>query len=412
MTVQGIPIPPAAQFQPGVKFDPTAATNAYLATLPADKRAASDAYFDGGIWIGFWDSAITIVVMLILLKTGISRRMRNWSERRSKRPSIQTFLYFFQFIVLTSLIVLPFSIYTGFIREHQYHLSNQNFTQWFADQIKGLLVSIILGGLAVTAVYAVVRKFPRTWNIWGTVVGVALAILGILIAPVFIVPIFNKVTPLTQADLREPILSMARANGIEANDVFVIDASKQSKRISANVSGFGSTMRITLNDNLLNRSSPESIRAVMGHEMGHYVLNHVYKGLLFFSVVIVLLFSFLKWASTWALARWGGRWEIRDAGDTAGFPLAVILITAFFLVTGPLLASYTRVTEAEADMFGLNASREPDGFAQAALQLSEYRKLDPSPLEEFLFYDHPSGRARIFASMRWKAEHQADYNSQ
>lgn len=411
MTVPGIPIPPAAQFQPGVKFDPTAATNAYLATLPADKRAASDAYFDGTIWIGFWDSAITIVVMLILLKTGISRRMRNWSERRSSRPSIQTFLYFIQFIVLTSLIVLPFSIYTGFIREHQYHLSNQNFAQWIGDQSKSLLISIILGGLAVTAVYAVVRKFPRTWNLWGTVVGVLLAVFGILIAPVFIVPLFNKVTALTQPDLREPILSMARANGIEANDVFVVDASKQSKRISANVSGFGSTMRITLNDNLLNRSSPESIRAVMGHEMGHYVLNHVYKGLLFFSVVIVLLFSFLKWASTWALSRWGGQWEIRDAGDTAGFPLAVILITAFFLVTGPVLASYTRVTEAEADMFGLNASREPDGFAQAALQLSEYRKLDPSPLEEFLFFDHPSGRARIFASMRWKAEHQGDYSA-
>jgi STE24 endopeptidase len=191
--------------------------------------------------------------------------------------------------------------------------------------------------------------------------------------------------------------------------VFVVDASRQSKRISANVSGFGSTMRITLNDNLLNRSSPESIRAVMGHEMGHYVLNHVYKGLLFFSVVIVVMFSFLKWAYGRALARWGTGWGIRDVGDTAGLPLALAILTAFFLVTGPLLTSYTRVTEAEADMFGLNASREPDGFAQAALQLSEYRKLDPSPLEEFLFFDHPSGRARIFASMRWKAEHEADY---
>lgn len=409
MTVNGIPIPPAAQFQPGVKFDPTAATNAYLATLPADKRAASDAYFEGGYWIGFWDSAITIVVMLILLKTGLSRGMRNWAERRSKRPSIQTFLYFAQFIVLTTLIVMPFTIYTGYIREHQYNLSTQNFAQWIGDQGKALLIAIVLGGLAGTALYAVVRKFPRTWNVWGTVVGVLLATLGILISPVFIVPMFNKFTPLVQPDLREPILSMARANGIEANDVFVVDASRQSKRISANVSGFGSTMRITLNDNLLNHSSPESIRAVMGHEMGHYVLNHVYKGILFFSVVIVVMFSFLKWAGTRALARWGSGWDIRDPGDTAGFPLAVIILTAFFLVTGPLLTSYTRVTEAEADIFGLNASREPDGFAQAALQLSEYRKLDPSPLEEFLFFDHPSGRARIFASMRWKAEHAGDF---
>jgi STE24 endopeptidase len=314
-----------------------------------------------------------------------------------------------QFIILTSIIVFPFTVYVGYIREHQYQLSTQNFSQWLGDQAKGLAVSIVLGGLAVTALFAVVRKFPRTWNVWGTVVGVLLATFGILIAPVFIVPLFNKVTPLTQPDLREPILSMARANGIEANDVFVVDASRQSKRISANVSGFGSTMRITLNDNLLNRSSPESIRAVMGHEMGHYVLNHVYKGLLFFSVVIVVMLSFLKWAYGRALARWGTGWGIRDVGDTAGLPLALAILTAFFLVTGPLLTSYTRIAEAEADMFGLNASREPDGFAQAALQLSEYRKLDPSPLEEILFFDHPSGRARIFASMRWKAEHEADY---
>jgi STE24 endopeptidase len=409
MTVPGIPVPAAAQFTPGVKFDPTAATNAYLATLPADKRAASDAYFEGGYWIGLFDSLITIALMVVLLKTGLSRGMRNWSERISKRRWIQTFLYFVQFIILTSIIVFPFTVYVGYIREHQYQLSTQNFSQWLGDQAKGLAVSIVLGGLAVTALFAVVRKFPRTWNVWGTVVGVLLATFGILIAPVFIVPLFNKVTPLTQPDLREPILSMARANGIEANDVFVVDASRQSKRISANVSGFGSTMRITLNDNLLNRSSPESIRAVMGHEMGHYVLNHVYKGLLFFSVVIVVMLSFLKWAYGRALARWGTGWGIRDVGDTAGLPLALAILTAFFLVTGPLLTSYTRIAEAEADMFGLNASREPDGFAQAALQLSEYRKLDPSPLEEILFFDHPSGRARIFASMRWKAEHETDY---
>ena len=132
---------------------------------------------------------------------------------------------------------------------------------------------------------------------------------------------------------------------------------------------------------------------------------------MFISIVIVIMFSFLKWAFGRAQARWGNRWGIRDVGDVSGLPLAVGIITVFFLVTGPLLTSYTRVTEAEADMFGLNAAAEPDGFAQAALQLSEYRKLDPSPLEEFLFFDHPSGRARIYAAMRWKAEHAERYTS-
>ena len=204
---------------------------------------------------------------------------------------------------------------------------------------------------------------------------------------------------------------MARANGIEAKDVFVVDASKQSKRISANVSGLGNTMRITLNDNLLNRSSPQEIEAVMGHEMGHYVLNHVYKGVMFFSIVIVLLFAFLKWSFNWANARWGAGWAIRDISDTAALPVITGALTVFFFVLAPALVSFIRTEEAEADMFGLNAARQPDGFAQAALQLSEYRKLSPGPLEEILFFDHPSGRNRIYRSMVWKAEHLSDYTS-
>ncbi len=411
MPQPGLPIPAAAQFQPGVKFDPVAATNAYLATLPADKRAASDSYFEGGYWIGLWGSLITIAIMYFLLRSGLSRGIRDWAERRTRFRPIQTLLYFAAFILVTTVITFPFSIYTGFIREHQYNLSTQNLAQWLGDEGKGLLLSIILGGIAVAALYGVVRRFPRTWTVWGTVVGLMLATLGALIAPVFIVPMFNKVTPLTEPSLRGPILSMARANGIEANDVYVVDASRQSKRISANVSGFGSTMRITLNDNLLNRSSPEAIRAVMGHEMGHYVLNHIYKGLMFIAILLVVMFAFIKWAFAKLTSTRGEAWGIRDIGDTAGLPLVVGILAVFMLVATPLLNTSTRVSEAEADMFGLNAAREPDGFAQAALQLSEYRKLNPGPIEEFIFFDHPSGRARIFASMRWKAEHPEDYTS-
>jgi STE24 endopeptidase len=406
-----MPVPVAARFQPGVPFNPVAATNAYLATLPADKRAASDAYFEGGYWIGLWGSLITIAIMYLLLRSGLSRGMRSWAERRTKRKPIQTFLYYAQFAIVTTLIAFPFTVYTGFLREHQYHLSTQNFAQWMSDQGKALGLNVLLGGIAVTVLYGVVRRFPRSWNIWGAVAGLILAGFGALIAPVFIVPVFNKVTPLTDVALRGPILSVARANGIAANDVFVVDASRQSTRISANVSGLGSTMRITLNDNLLSRSSPEAIKAVMGHEMGHYVLNHVYKGLMFIAIILVVMFSFLKWAFLSAMRRWGESWGIRDTGDPAGLPLAAGILTVFFLVAGPVFTTFTRVTEAEADIFGLNAAREPDGFAQAALQLSEYRKLDPGPVEEFLFFDHPSGRARIYMSMRWKAEHPEDYTS-
>jgi STE24 endopeptidase len=197
---------------------------------------------------------------------------------------------------------------------------------------------------------------------------------------------------------------MARANGIPAKDVFTIDASKQSTRMSANVSGFANTMRITLNDNLLRRGSLEEIEAVMGHEMGHYVLHHVYKDILFFSIVIVLLFAYLYRGLNWAIERWGEKWQIRGVGDTAVLPLAVLLLLIVGFVLTPIFNTWTRTQEYEADMYGLNTSRQSDGFAQAAIHLGEYRKMNPGTLEEWIFFDHPSGRNRIYAAMRWKAE--------
>jgi STE24 endopeptidase len=404
-------VPEAARFHPGVKFDPVAATNAYLATLPPADRARSDAYFEGGYWIGLWSFLIGAAILVLLLRTGWSRMMRDRAERTIRVRSLQTFLYWTQFSVALYLLTYPWSLYVGYIREHQYGLATQDFAGWMGDETKALALSIVLGGVAIVTLYGVARRLPRTWHIWGAFAAIVFLIIGILIAPVFITPVFNKVTPLTDARVREPVLSLARANGIPADNVYVVDASRQSKRISANVSGLLGTTRISLNDNLLNRTSLPEIEAVMGHEMGHYVLHHAYKIITFYIILIAIAFAFMRWAFSKAHARWGAAWGIRDIGDPAGLPLVALILSIFFFVASPVLVSFIRTIEAEADIFGLNAARQPDGFAQASVKLSEYRKLDPGPLEEWLFYDHPSGRQRIFASMRWKAEHEADYTS-
>jgi STE24 endopeptidase len=404
-------VPPAAQFHPGVRFDPVAATTAYLATLPAEQRAKSDAYFEGGYWITAWSFLISSAIFLILLRTGLTRGMRDRAERITTRRPLQTFIYWVQFSIVLYILLYPWTLYTAYIREHQYGLATQGYGGWMGDEVKALLVTLILGGLVAMALYGVARRLPRTWHIWGAAVGIFFVIFGAVIAPVYIAPLFNKFTPLTDARVRDPILSLARANGIPADNVYVSNASKQSKRISANVSGLLGTTRVTLNDNLLNRSTLPQIEAVMGHEMGHYVLHHGYIGIMFFGIVLVLAFAFLKWAFGRALARWGLGWGIRDIGDTAGLPLIALILGVFFFVAGPVLNTFSRTIEGEADIFGLNASRQPDGFAQASVKLSEYRKLDPGPVEEWVFYDHPSGRERIFNSMRWKAEHEADYTS-
>jgi Zn-dependent protease with chaperone function len=397
-----IQVPAEAQASPN--FDATAATNAYLAQISADKTARSDAYFEGGYWLILWDFLYGAVVALILLNLRWSARMRNLTERITRFKPLQTFLYWFQYLLLTTILVFPLSVYEDYFREHKYGMATQTFGPWMVDQLKGLGVGLVLGGLALMALFGIVRRLPRTWWVWGAVVSTCFLIIGALIAPVYIIPIFNTVKPLDNPKIVAPILSMARANGIPAKNVYTMDASKQTTRMSANVSGFANTMRITLNDNLIRRASPEEVQSVMGHEMGHYVLNHVTKGIMFGFIMVVLMFAYLNWALKWTLARWGEKWQIRGIGDTAVLPLVILLISVFGFVLTPIMNTSTRTMEYEADMYGLNTSRQPDGFAQAAIHLGEYRKMSPGPIEEFIFFDHPSGRNRIYAAMRWKAE--------
>ena len=397
-----IPVPPAAQ--PSAHFDPQVATDAYLALIPSETTARSDAYFEGGYWLILWDFLYGAVIALLLLHFRWSARMRDFAERLTPFGPLRTAIYWIQYLVLVSLLGFPLAVYEGYFREHQYGLATQTFGPWLGDQFKGLAVNLILGAIITMLLFGVVRKLPNTWWIWGSLVTLAFLVFVILIAPVYLVPIFNKVTRLDDPKITQPILRLARANGIPAKDVYEVDASKQTTRMSANVSGFAGTMRITLNDNLLRRGSPEEIQAVMGHEMGHYVLNHIYKSIVEFLVLIVVWFAALQWALRWSLARWGERWQVHGIGDTAVLPLVFLVSSMFFLLLTPVLNTMVRTQEAEADMYGINASRQPDGFAQAAIHLSEYRKMSPGPIEEWIFFDHPSGRNRIRAAMNWKAE--------
>ena len=390
-------------------FDVAAATDAYLSQLTPEQKASSDAYFEGGYWLLLWSFLFAIVEMWLLLGLGWSARMRDFAERITSKALLRTALFAVQFTLLTFVIEFPLAWYTGFFREHQYGLANQTFGPWFGEQLIRLGLALVIATLLLMGLYTVFRRAPRTWWLWGTGVMLAFLVVIQLLVPVYIAPLFNTYTPVERPEILEPVLGMARANGVPVDNVYVFDASRQTTRISANVSGILGTMRVSLNDNLLNRTSVPEIKAVMGHELGHYVLNHAYEGLMFFTLVILGAFGFLRFGFDRALARWGGGWGVRGIADPAGLPLLILLVSVYSFVLTPVGNTYIRVNEAEADMFGLNAAREPDGFAAIALKLSEYRKLDPGPLEEFIFFDHPSGRARIHMAMQWKAEHLEEF---
>ncbi len=389
-------------------FDVEAATRAYLDTVQGPARAQSDAYFEGGYWLLLWGAAVGVLVHWTMLHFGWSAA---WSARACKmtrRRWLQPAIYSVPYLLVGALLALPWTIYTGFVREQQYGLSNLSFGGWAAEQAIGLAVGLALTAIIFIILFAVIRKAPRSWWLWGTGATGLLLVLMVMVAPVFIAPLFNKYQPMAAGPLRDEIITMAQSEGIPAESVYVFDASKQTKRISANVSGIGPTIRISLNDNLLNRASPAEVKAVMGHELGHYVLGHGFRLILLFSLVYLAGLLLLWWLTPRLIARFGDRWGVRDTADPAVAPAFTALFSVYLLAMTPVLNTIIRSSESEADAFGLDAAREPDGFAATAMKLSEYRKIEPGPLEEALFFDHPSGRTRVRMAMDWKARHLAE----
>ena len=384
-------------------FDPAAATKAWLATIPQEKRQKSDRYFEGGYWLLLWNFLVAVAISIFLLESRVSADLRNLAEHVTNSRSLQIACYVIPYFLIVGAFTFPLDFYEHFVREHQYGLATQSFLPWFREQLIGFGLTIICGTILLIALYAVFRRAPRTWWVWGTVVAVLFMTVVVVISPVFVEPLFNTYKPITDSEIRNPILAMAQANQIPAKQVFQVDASRQTTRVSANVAGFLGTTRIALNDNLLKQCTLPEIRAVMAHEMGHYVLNHGAKLLTYSAIFIVIGLALTRQMFDAAVKRWGVKWGVRGIADPAGLPLLALILSTLVFVATPLLNTVVRVTEREADAFGINTAREPDGMAKVTLKLGAYRKLDPTPIEEFIFFDHPSGRARIRMAMDWKA---------
>jgi STE24 endopeptidase len=395
--------PPAATMENPASFDPAAATKAWLDTVPAEKRAKSDAYFEGGYWLILWNFLLGAAISIFLLQSRISARLRDFAERLTDFQSLHVVAYVIPCVIIAALLSFPLAVYEQFYREHQYGMATQTFGPWFFEQIEGLIIMLIGASIALVVLYSVFRRAPRAWWIWGTIVAVLLTMVGNIIFPIFVEPVFNTYKTIDDPKIRDPILALARGNQIPVKQVFEFNASRQTTRISANVAGFLGTTRIALNDNLLKQCTLPEIREVMSHEMGHYVLNHGAKLVTYSGILYFIVFALTSRLFDGAVRKWGDRWGVRGISDPAGLPLLALIVSALLFLATPFINTATRVTEREADAFGINTSREANGAATVALKLGQYRKLDPGPVEEFIFFDHPSGRARIRMAMDWKA---------
>ncbi|MEH6702792.1 M48 family metallopeptidase [Parasphingorhabdus sp.] len=405
MLIVGLPIDMLFAQSGSAAFDVEQASRAYIDTLQGADLEKSNSYFEGGYWLILWGALVGILVDFLILQSRLSARFRDWAERVTSRKWLQPALYTFPYVIAGFLITLPWTIYTAFFREQQYGLMSQDFGSWFGEQVIGLAISLVIFPLLIMAIFAVIRRAPKTWWLWGTGVITIFLFIGMMLGPVFISPLFNDYNDMEAGPMRDKIVAMAAEYDIPAENIYVFDQSKQHKRISANVSGLGPTIRISLNDNLLERTDPEEVAAVMGHELGHYVLGHTWRSIFILALIMAVgLFITARFAPR-LIERHGEKWGVRSISDPAAIPVFSIILILYFLAATPAFNTLIRVNESDADQFGLDTAKEPDGFAKVAMRLSEYRKIEPGPVEEMLFFDHPSGATRVRMSMQWKADH-------
>lgn len=405
MLIVGLPIDMLFAQSGSAAFDVEQASRAYIDTLQGADLEKSNSYFEGGYWLILWGALVGILVDFLILQSRLSARFRDWAERVTSRKWLQPGLYTFPYVIAGFLITLPWTIYTAFFREQQYGLMSQDFGSWFGEQVIGLAISLVIFPLLIMAIFAVIRRAPKTWWLWGTGVITIFLFIGMMLGPVFISPLFNDYNDMEAGPMRDKIVAMAAEYDIPAENIYVFDQSKQHKRISANVSGLGPTIRISLNDNLLERTDPEEVAAVMGHELGHYVLGHTWRSIFILALIMAVgLFITARFAPR-LIERHGEKWGVRSISDPAAIPVFSIILILYFLAATPAFNTLIRVNESDADQFGLDTAKEPDGFAKVAMRLSEYRKIEPGPVEEMLFFDHPSGATRVRMSMQWKADH-------
>lgn len=382
--------------------DAELATQAYLDRLPAEAVQRSNAYFEGKYALQGVEFLLGLAIAALMLQGRRSARVRDWAQRVGRVGWARDALYGGVYGLAGNVLALPLTLYQGFVREHAYGMATQSLGAWSMEWAVDLGVTTLGTMLVVPVLLAVIRRAGERWAAWGALTCVALLVLMLLVKPIWLDPLFNTYKPVEPGPIRTAVLAMAHANGVPASEVYEFDASRQTTRISANVSGIGPTAAIRLNDNLLRRASEAEIRAVMAHELGHYTLNHMPKLLMQMGLLIFAGFAFSQWALRHLLARRGAAWGLQGVGDAATLPLLAATFSVFMLVATPVFNTIIRTQEIEADRFGLALAREPHGFAEAILKLSEYRKPDPGRWEEVVFYDHPSARHRIHDAMRWR----------
>ena len=383
-------------------FDPQAATAHYIDGLGADALAKAAAYTHGEHWLLLWGLVVSALVTWLIVRSGVLNRVSGKLQQRG--PNLRAFVVAVVVFLATTLLTLPWTLYESWWREMRYGRTSQPLTDFLGQGAIGMLLTAVLGALFMVGVYALIRRAGRAWWIWSAGLAAIASTALLLAAPILIEPLFNTFKPVPAGEVRDALVAMAQRAGVPTDRIFVFDGSRQSNNFTANVAGLAGSARIAISDVAFKGASLDEVKAVTGHEMGHYVLGHVWRAV-GVTAGLAILFFFLADRLFPVMARAFG--SSAALSDPVGLPVLLFMVSLFGLLAQPALNALSRIDEIEADRYSLETVNLPDALASALVKTAEYRYPRPTPLEEALFYDHPSVERRVRTAMDWKATHDA-----
>ena len=381
-------------------FDVQQATDTYINSLGIEALAKATAYTSGSHWILLWGFLISALTTWVFVKYVILNKID--AKLNKKSLWLRSFVISGAFIFLSSLLMLPWSVYSDWWREVSYGKTSQPIEDFLSQGGISLLLSSLLGGLFFSGIYFFIRRVGQFWWAWSGGLTAVFISTMMLLGPIWIEPLFNKYTPLPQGEVREALELLAKQANIDPDRIFVYDGSRQSNRFTANVSGLGSSARIAISDVALKSASLDEVKAVTGHEIGHYVSGHVWN-LIGTATVLAMLFFYLANALFSKVSRSIGSASV--IADPIGIPVLLLCVSFLALLAQPVINFIVRQGEIEADQYSYQSVNLPDAMATALVKTAEYRNPRPNAVQEFIFYSHPSVEKRVKAAMEWKAQH-------
>ncbi len=379
-------------------FTPAAETARYIDSLGAEALAKAQAYTMGNHLLLFAGLAVSLLVAWLIVR---SRLLDRTATRLSGRSwAIATLGVSAAFFAIATIFTLPWAIYTDWHRQHAYGLSKQPLGDFLGQMALDGAIDVVLGSVFLLGIYALIRKTGARWWLWSGGLAAVAILLMLLAGPSLIQPMFNKFEPVPPGEVRTALEAIADDVGIPRERIFIYDGSRQSERFTANVTGIGPAARIAISDIALKGASLDEVRAVTGHEAGHFKLGHIWRYVVV-NPLIALLFFFLLNRLFAPTARLLGT----DAtlSEPRGLPVFLAVSAVLGLLVTPLTNSLTRIGEREADEYSLEIVGEPDALARFLVKTAEYRYPRPAVWQEVLFYTHPSVERRVLRAMEWKA---------